>query len=182
MDDCQLEELPHAGEKLGSTELGLIRSARRLGRLTSSVLRPPVIAIDLAVRAGKPTSAAATPGRREPLNLQPGERVRVRSRDEIEAALDAHDRCAGLSCMPTMDRFVGRTSTVRKRIDRFFDERTRTMLRVRDVVILDDVFCEAALTSDVGDGGCQRTCFLFWKEDWLERPDARPTSGPAAGG
>jgi hypothetical protein len=75
----------------------------------------------------------------------------------------------GLAYMPAMDRYTGQTFTVRKRIERLVDERTRSMLKVRDVVILEGVFCEVPLTSDVDYGGCQRTCFLFWKEDWLER-------------
>jgi hypothetical protein len=182
MDGCQLEQLPQAGEKLGGAENGLIRVARRLTRLTGGRLQLPVVAIDLLARTAAPPRKVVPPPRRAALNLQPGERVRVRTREEIRTTLDAHDRCAGLSYMPVMERFQGQTFAVRKRIDRFFDERTRTMLRVRDVVILEGVFCEAGLTSDVDYGGCQRTCFLFWKEDWLERLDARPTSGPAAGG
>lgn len=110
------------------------------------------------------------------LGLQPGELVRVRSRAEIQRTLDQSGRCAGLAYTPVMDRHCGQTFKVRKRVGLFFDERTRNMLRVRDVVILDGAFCEPAGGLGVDYAGCTRTCFLFWKEAWLERV----TPGPPA--
>jgi hypothetical protein len=47
------------------------------------------------------------------------------------------------------------------------------MLRVRDVVILDEVFCQPPREIESDYAGCDRSCFLFWKEDWLERVDVR---------
>jgi len=169
--ECQLEELPKAGEKLDEAELTLIKSVRVARRLVDRVVRLPVVVLGRTPKPARPPPGTVAPPRRPPLALQVGEKARVRSVDDIRGTLDEHGRCAGLSYVPVMDRFAGQSFTVRKRIDRFFDERTRTMLKVRDVVILDNVFCEAQLTSDVDYGGCTRTCFLFWKEDWLDRVD-----------
>jgi hypothetical protein len=68
-----------------------------------------------------------------------------------------------------MGRFCGGIYTVRKRIDRYFDERTRRMLKLRNVVILDGVYCEPPSSGPHDYAGCTRSCFLFWKEAWLER-------------
>ena len=68
-----------------------------------------------------------------------------------------------------VDAYCGKSFTVRKRIRRFFDERTRRMVKLRDVVILEGVFCEVSPLGFEEYAGCDRTCFLFWKESWLER-------------
>ena len=79
----------------------------------------------------------------------------VRSMDEIDGVridLAGSERCR---------RHV--------RAIRFFDERTRRMLRLRDVVILDEAICAPPLEGAHDYAGCDRTCFFFWKEAWLER-------------
>ena len=48
-------------------------------------------------------------------------------------------------------------------------ECTRRMLRIRNTVILDEVYCEPPADGSDDYAGCHRTCFLFWKEAWLER-------------
>ena len=105
--------------------------------------------------------------------LASGDRVRVRSTAEILATLDAAGRCEGMTYLPTvMDRFIGGTFTVRRPVDYFFDERRWKMLRLRNTVILEGVYCEPPIWSGVAWAGCSRSCFLFWKEAWLERVSA----------
>jgi hypothetical protein len=68
-----------------------------------------------------------------------------------------------------MDKYCGGTYEVFKRIELFFDERSQRMLKLSNVVILKDVYCDTQLNPDYDWSGCQRMCFLFWKEAWLER-------------
>jgi hypothetical protein len=89
--------------------------------------------------------------------------------EQIRATLDPVGDCEGLGFMPIQAAFCGREFLVRKRVERFFDERTRRMLRIRNAVILDGVFCEPPAGGPDDYSGCHRTCFLFWKEAWLER-------------
>ena len=106
------------------------------------------------------------------LGLEPGDRVRVKSKTKIRATLDDHNRCEGLGYMAgTMDRYCGGTYTVLKRVDLFFDERTRRLLKLRNTVILDRVYCEPTQHGEGRFAGCMRMCFVFWKEAWLERVD-----------
>lgn len=104
-----------------------------------------------------------------PLGLQPGEMVRVKSYAEILKTLDANRCYEGCALMPIMREFCGRTYTVRKRIDHFFDERNRKLLKAKNMVILNEVHCHSE-PDNYGDwAGCDRSCYLFWKEAWLER-------------
>jgi hypothetical protein len=39
------------------------------------------------------------------------------------------------------------------------------MKQCKGIVILENVFCQG--TKDFG--ACDRTCFFFWREEWLEK-------------
>lgn len=172
--DCQLNELPDAGQPLSRLDKLRDRARNRfryLTRNTRRVITDPGVLLDkLGLRSSEPPAAPSEQARCRPapLGLRPGDRVRVKSREDIEATL-ADGRCAGLAFMAIQERFCGGEFTVHKRIERFFDERTRRMLKVRDIVILDEVYCEPPRDGYQDYAGCDRTCFLFWKEAWLER-------------
>jgi hypothetical protein len=89
---------------------------------------------------------------------------------EIRATLDGRNRYEGLHyTSATMDRYCGGTYTVLTRVDRFFDERSRRMLKLKNTVLLDRVYCQPAPDLEDRIAGCKRMCFCFWKEAWLER-------------
>jgi hypothetical protein len=112
--------------------------------------------------------------------LRPGEIVEVRSRDEIMATLDERGELDSLPFMPEMLRFCGQRFTVAKRAMKLCDTITWSgMRRMEDAVHLTGVRCDGG-----GHGGCQAGCFVYWKEAWLKRVDARdrppaPATGPA---
>lgn len=179
---CQLQAMPGAGREEVWLEKLHTRFRKVVGYVSRRVrkaLANPSLVIDkisrcLRDRSGKPTEEAtsADETRVTPtvLGLSPGERVRVKSFEGIRQTLDAAGRCGGLSFMPSvMTKFCGGTYTVQKRINRFFDERRWRFFRLRDVVILNSVFCESPVDGEEDWAGCDRTCFLFWKEAWLER-------------
>ena len=58
------------------------------------------------------------------LDLRPGELVRVKSKEEIEATLDHSNHNRGLSFDGEMVRYCGRTARVRARVNRIVDEHT----------------------------------------------------------
>jgi hypothetical protein len=173
--DCPGVGLVSAGGELSVPERVFIRArslahlvSRRLGKAVRHPFSVPTKLVErLATRRRRADAARRVPA---PLGLKAGERVRVKSHDAIQATLDHTGRCEGLEYMAwIMDGFCERPFTVRKRVDQFFDERQRRMLRLRNVVILDDVFCEPDPRGTGSLAGCQKTCFLFWKEAWLER-------------
>lgn len=108
----------------------------------------------------------ATP-KGEPLNLQPGDLVRVKSREEIIATLDKSHKNRGLSFDHEMARFCGKTARVRSRVSRLIEERNGEMVEIKsDCIILDGVVCP-------GDYHlfCTRSIYSYWREIWLERVD-----------
>jgi hypothetical protein len=119
-----------------------------------------------------PTTESA----RSPLNLRPGELVRVRSPQEIFLTLDDEGMLDGLPFMPEMVSFCGRTFSVSKRADKTCGHAFTWMRRVHDAVHLSDVRCAGS-----GHGGCQAACLLFWKEAWLERVETSDLVEPSNG-
>ena len=98
--------------------------------------------------------------------LKRGDMVRVRSLEEIQRTLDEDGRYqGGMLFIDEMAKYCGGTYRVLKRINKVFDSLAWKMKKSHDIVILDGVFCH-------GYGQykeCDRTCFFFWKEAWLEK-------------
>jgi hypothetical protein len=185
---CQLTTMPPATRPLKLHEKidrEVSRILRRVAHRARRVIADPLLPAKRLMAAGRryrrgagpmygppaPTVAPNDgPSGRTADPLREGETVRVRSLPEIRRTLDADGCCQGLAYLPVvMDRYSGSVFTVRKRINRFFDERRWKMLTVRNVVILDGVHCEPPGTANDAWADCDRSCFLFWKEAWLER-------------
>jgi hypothetical protein len=112
----------------------------------------------LAGTAGHPTPT-------EVLNLQPGEFVRVKPREEILATLDENLLNRGMGFDGEMSRYCGRTAVVQARVDRCLDERTGRLMTMKNpCIILEKTVCSGAYTSV-----CPREYVPFWREIWLER-------------
>ena len=98
----------------------------------------------------------------EVLNLQPGEWVRVKPEPMILATLDACGRYKGLAWIPCMHAYCGKEYRVYKKVEKIILESTGEIRRAKNTVLLEGVVCE-------GLYGCDRSCFPFWREIWLER-------------
>ena len=97
--------------------------------------------------------------------LRPRDLVRVRSRDEIQATLDRWNRLKGCTFMEEMWPYCGTIQRVYKRVEKFLDERDYLIKRCKGIVLLEGIMCEG--TKNFGQ--CDRSCFYFWKEEWLEK-------------
>ena len=100
------------------------------------------------------------------LSLQPGDWVRVKSKDEIRATLDAKGRNRGMRFTPDMVRYCGGTFRVAKQLERTVIDFTARMHEFQNTVVLENVHC-----SGIPLGGCGRRCYHFWREAWLEKVD-----------
>jgi hypothetical protein len=69
--------------------------------------------------------------------------------------------------MEEMWEYCGTTHKVLKRVEKFLDERDYLIKKCNGMVILEGVYCQG--TVDFGE--CDRTCFIFWREEWLEKVD-----------
>jgi hypothetical protein len=95
--------------------------------------------------------------------LRVGDIVRVRTKEEILATLDADGRLDGLPFMPEMFRYTGREFTVAKRAHKTCD----TVFPVRGRTMTEAVHLETRCDGEF-HGGCEAGCVIFWKKAWLE--------------
>ena len=104
----------------------------------------------------------------EPLNLQPGDLVQVRSPADIAATLDEGGLNRGLSFDREMLPYCGRTFRVKDRVRRLIDDKTGRMLNIsKDCLILDGVVCSGECST--GRWFCPREIYAYWREPWLRR-------------
>jgi hypothetical protein len=104
------------------------------------------------------------------LGLQPGELVRIRSREEILATLDRDLLNRGMGFDAEMSRFCGRVARVKARAHRCVDEKSGRMLTMKNpCIILEDIVCEGAYSAN-----CPREFVCWWREVWLERLEPDP--------
>jgi len=101
----------------------------------------------------------------ENLDLKPGEWVAVKSAKEILSTLDADLKHKGLSFDPEMLKFCGRRFRVYKRVNKIIVESTGKVRAMRSPTVL----LEGVLCNGLTHGGCDRSCFCFWREAWLRR-------------
>ena len=99
------------------------------------------------------------------LDLQPGDLVRVKSKEEIIATLNAKNRNRGLSFDAEMLRYCGTTAQVKAKVNRLIDEEEGTMIKIsRDCYILEGVVCKADFHRF-----CTRSIYPYWRSVWLEK-------------
>jgi hypothetical protein len=115
----------------------------------------------------KDAPAAAAPAASASLGLKAGDRVRVRSKEEILRTLDADGKVDGVPFMPEMLRFCGQEFPVRARAHKVCDTIDwQQFRRMENAVHLAELRCDGS-----AHGGCDAGCLLFWKEAWLSRVD-----------
>jgi hypothetical protein len=167
---CQLHDLSSIAPELSPPAIAvqrvfkLVAALRRRGDYLMSVLRKKKM---------KTPPSPALPGGGSPgPGFQAGDQVRVRSLDEIRATLDHWRRSKGCTFLPEMEPFCGSVQTVRKRVRRFLNETDYLVKKSNGIVLLENVFCNGTK----GFGACDRSCFFFWREEWLE--EAAPAKEP----
>jgi hypothetical protein len=101
------------------------------------------------------------------LNLQPGELVEVKSREEIALTVDRRGNNRGLSIDQEMLQHSGKRFRVLTRVDRIILEANGKMKEIRDTVALSEVTCGGLCKR-----GCTRGLHPMWREAWLKRVEA----------
>ena len=174
-EDCQALQVKQASQRLPLVRyltdrgrfyvLGFLRSVQRVGFWTACkkalvFLRRSVFHTQKAARPSQPI-AAKTPSEPAVPNLQVGDLVEVKSLSEIQQTLDRNGRSKGLFFMAGMEQHCGQQHRVMKRMERIKIESTGETRQVKNMVILAGVLCN--------NSGCDRSCFYFWREEWLKK-------------
>lgn len=92
-----------------------------------------------------------------------GDWVEVRSKAEILRTLDQDGQLDGMPFMPEMFAFCGRRFQVYKRAHKTCDTVFPVRGRRVDRAVHLDTRCDGQF-----HGGCQASCILFWREEWLK--------------
>lgn len=132
-------------------------------------------------RDGTPAAAPPAAGVEAPV-LNVGDRVRVRSAEDIRRTLDANGSVKGCAFGAGMYQYCGRELRVARVVHHFFDEARFRMLRARRMVLLEGAHCDGSGLADTR--GCDRMCFYFWRTEWLEKVEEQGVlqdDGSAAG-
>jgi hypothetical protein len=182
---CQATELTAASEPfppgdrgrkyLREVQVGNVGTGRFLRVLARAVGRK--LGRTLGLLKDVPIASPGPPAPAEPLDLQPGDLVRVKSKGEIAEFVDETGRNRGLSFDWEMVPHCGQTYRVKDRVQRIIDENTGTMIEMkRDCLILEGVACSGDLSE--GRWFCPRAIYPYWREAWLRRVEdgGRPST------
>ena len=101
------------------------------------------------------------------IDLQAGDMVRVRSKEEILRTLDSEYKLEGCYFMYEMWDYCGSQQKVLKKVNYFYDERNAKMYKAKNIVLLDGVNCSGKIGNIMPK--CDRNCLFFWKTAWLEK-------------
>ena len=102
------------------------------------------------------------------LALQPGELVRVKSHKEILSTVDTKYMNRGLGFDAEQVPYCGGIYRVKARVNRFIDEKTGKMRKLKTpAVMLEGVYCQARYSNT--KMFCPRAIYSWWREIWLER-------------
>ena len=164
---CQIENI----KKMGFDDPTL--KIKKFSNTAIRVLRIPLFIQEIKKFKTKkkfskkedPKESPYTPTR----GLRPGDIVRVRSKEEILQTLDKNNMLKGCYFMNEMWKYCGSQQKVLKRVNYFFDERGAKYYKASDTVILKGLCCSGKLENFMPK--CDRNCYVFWKEDWLEKID-----------
>ena len=97
-----------------------------------------------------------------------GQRVLVRSADEILSTVDDNGTLDGLPFMPEMLNWCGKLFRVQRRVDKTGVEgHPIRRFPANDVVVLDGPRCDGS-----SHGGCKHGCRIYWKQAWLRPVDS----------
>jgi hypothetical protein len=174
---CQATEALRASEPLKTSNLAQYwRELRNgnFGPLRFLFLAARGFVMEIAARLGKlkplPLEGPGTNTGPAGLDLQPGERVRVRPPEEIAATLDETGHNRRLSFDREMLPYCGKTLRVKYRAERIIEDKTGRMLKLpKDCLVLDGAVCSGERSS--GRWFCPREIYPFWREAWVERVD-----------
>ena len=181
---CQMTELPSATTQMSWRDPRHYWRELRSGNVR---LKPFVTAVALALfnsaqrKSGgaeapyrEPTDRKTTP--KEVLDLQPGELVRVKTKQAIEQTLNFASKNRGLWFDREMHRFCGGEFRVARVVRTIVEEASGKMLTMKDSsIVLEGV-------SATGEylGLCPQNELIFWREAWLERVSSQSDMSPRA--
>jgi hypothetical protein len=172
-NNCQIPGLPRIAE--GKAEIAPQPLVRRLKRMLAEPWNH-YVKKDLKktlhffmvwsdrIRGVKKTSNTQVE-KHERIELNAGDFVRVRSLEDIQSTLNSFKELKGCAFIDDMKQYCGTVQRVLKPVERFLDERDYQVKKAKGILLLENNYCQGTLVF----GRCDRSCLLFWREEWLEK-------------
>jgi len=169
---CQMTELPRAAQLLWWSDprhylrefwSGNVRFtpfARAVGLALFNIVQKRTQGPAAPFREIRDREADESP----PLDLQPGDIVRVKPKQEIEKTL-TKSKNLGLWFDVEMHRYCGGEFRVARRVQTIIREENGSMLSLKNPCIV----LEGAVGTGEYLGLCPQSDLIFWREVWLER-------------
>jgi hypothetical protein len=110
-----------------------------------------------------------------------GDRVIVRSPEEILSTLDADGTLHGLPFMPEMLDWCGKSFRIERWAEKTCVDVASPVYPNRRFAANDVVFLDGPRCGGQDHDGCKRGCKIFWKKDWLRPFDSVDTSTQTSG-
>jgi hypothetical protein len=172
LSGCQIPCLPHFsdGEAENGSQPLVLRIKRVLARPWNYHIKKYLKRIQKFLQKlkikSKPANFAETiqAPDSESSGLKPGDWVRVRSKEEIQATLNSWKELKGCAFLDEMWQYCGTEQKVLQSMQRFLDERDYKVKKCKGIILLDGVLCHGTPVF----GRCDRCCHLFWREEWME--------------
>jgi hypothetical protein len=168
---CCLRNLPEPFEQIGSTEQSLPRRLKlALKRWLNPSMKRKLKKIsndwmDAFSRLTGRGKAPPIPLKNIPtIKFKAGDKVRVKSEEGIRTTLGQWKELKGCGFFPEMQQYCGTVQRVLKPVERFVDERDYRIKKAKGVYLLEGIICQGIELY----GRCDRACFYFWREEWLE--------------
>jgi hypothetical protein len=101
------------------------------------------------------------------IQINYGDTVRVRSKEEIEGMLDYRGTYKGCPFIEGMYSHCNKTYKVLKPASYFYDELKKKLCKCKDLVVLEGTICYGK--QKMYSVKCDFLCYFFWHKDWLEK-------------
>jgi hypothetical protein len=165
---CQATELGAASKQASAFNLQQYRVERQTNGTSLWAIGKFLCSTLVRKALGRDENCSG-PRQRTPvadLRLEVGDRVRVKSFDQIVDTLDAKGCNRGLWFdRAEMKPFCGQTMTVTRKVTRILDERSGELLELKvPSVVLNETQC-----SGLKRRFCGRGMLHFWREVWVEK-------------
>lgn len=140
---------------------------QRMVRFLGDIKRRGVFYMKGLLASSHSTEVGKSEQKDPELNLQTGDRVRVKTRCEINKIVDRQKRSSGCAFARGMYFHCNQPYRVLKTISCFYDEAKQKVCKSKNMIILENVTCSGKFR--LYPWRCDRNCFFFWKEKWLEK-------------
>lgn len=158
---CQFKYIHEMAEE-ESLYVSCVEAVRRALSKMKKSLR--LMQSQVAGNGKNPPSPAPEAGN---VPLNPGDLVRVRSREEIDGMLDFRGTYQGCPFIEGMYVHCNGTYKVLKKASYFYDELKGKLCKCKNLVVLENTICYGK--QKLYATKCDLLCLFFWHQGWLEK-------------